>query len=99
MQTFSVRASPLVGSANSQALRPRARVAVRASQTVSQEGFEMMRKGVKVAADETVLTPRYVTAGGRGHGEENGPQSRTAVWIRRLVPRRARCFRASILWR
>jgi hypothetical protein len=67
MQTFSVRASPLVGSANfanSRALRPRARVAVRAAETVSEEGFEMMRKGVKVAADETVLTPRYVMTGG-----------------------------------
>jgi magnesium-protoporphyrin IX monomethyl ester (oxidative) cyclase len=62
LQTFSVRASPLVGSAssvNSQARR--ARVAVRASQAVSEEGFEMMRKGVKVAAEETVLTPRFYT--------------------------------------
>lgn len=71
LQTFSVRASPLVGSAssvNSQARR--ARVAVRASQAVSEEGFEMMRKGVKVAAEETVLTPRYVS---RGRPTRTGP--------------------------
>jgi hypothetical protein len=67
MQT---RASPvvsatLVASTNriSAPKAHRARVAVRASQAVSDEGFEMMRKGVKVAAEETVLTPRYVALG------------------------------------
>ena len=61
MQT--VRASPLVSvqSVNSTRANARARVAVRACQVVSEEGFEMMRKGVKVAAEETVLTPRYVS--------------------------------------
>ena len=46
-----------------QTVRPRRALAARrvqASSQVSEEGFEMMRKGVKVAADETILTPRYV---------------------------------------
>lgn len=38
---------------------------VQASSQVSDEGFELMRKGVKVAADETILTPRYVRLCGR----------------------------------
>lgn len=33
---------------------------VQASSQVSDEGFELMRKGVKVAAEETILTPRCV---------------------------------------
>jgi len=46
--------------------RPSARRAliarrVQASSQVSEEGFELMRKGVKVAADETILTPRSVS--------------------------------------
>lgn len=46
-----------------QTVRPRRALAsrrVQASSQVSDEGFELMRKGVKVAADETILTPRYV---------------------------------------
>jgi hypothetical protein len=46
-----------------QTVRPRRALAARrvqATSQVSEEGFEMMRKGVKVAADETILTPRYV---------------------------------------
>jgi len=77
MQT---RASPvvsatLVASTNriSAPKAHRARVAVRASQAVSEEGFEMMRKGVKVAAEETVLTPRYVALGGLLARRENSP--------------------------
>ena len=34
---------------------------VRARAAASTEGFKTMRDGVKVAADETLLTPRFYT--------------------------------------
>lgn len=63
-----VQKSLLAGSTKpcaAQTVRPRRALAARrvhaaSQQQVSDEGFELMRKGVKVAADETILTPRYV---------------------------------------
>jgi magnesium-protoporphyrin IX monomethyl ester (oxidative) cyclase len=49
-----------VGATRTSAVR-RAAVVVRATASAEETdalGFKMMRKGVKVAADETVLTPR-----------------------------------------
>ena len=60
----AVAATPLKASFVSRSSVParRSNVArrVQATSQVSDEGFELMRKGVKVAAEETVLTPRYV---------------------------------------
>lgn len=63
----SVAVAPQQKSARFPARRTVAR-RVQASSQVSDEGFELMRKGVKVAADETILTPRYVRLCGRARG-------------------------------
>eukprot|EP00889_Picochlorum_renovo_P006608 jgi/Picre1/33638/NNA_001118.t1 len=56
----SVAVAPQQKSARFPARRTVAR-RVQASAQVSDEGFELMRKGVKVAAEETILTPRFYT--------------------------------------
>jgi hypothetical protein len=51
VRTTSVRRAPFF---------VRAAAATEQSGMVDEMGFKLMRKGVKVAANETILTPRYV---------------------------------------
>lgn len=58
----SFTAARKAGAVRTSAVR-RAPMVVRATAApeVDDMGFKLMRKGVKVAASETILTPRYVS--------------------------------------
>lgn len=52
-----------VGASRTQSVRrtaPIVRAAAQTEELVDELGYKLMRKGVKVAAKDTILTPRYV---------------------------------------
>lgn len=51
VRTSAVRRAPMIA---------RAAAATEQGELVDEMGFKLMRKGVKVAANDTILTPRYV---------------------------------------